>query len=275
MPNKVKKLDGSTRMLRPVTRKTRAKTKATVALIRAVAKKVVGDQLENKYETRLSQTSGYPRIYDCQITSNDIYPLMPAISQGVASNERTGDKIRPKKMRVDFTLTTNNADTSSLNAQVRLLVLTDKTIKNSLELPPIVGTQPGSPVGTELLQYGGVVAGYTALPSDDMARVNTERYSVIKDIHKELIKGAGTGPLPANSFIGTQTFVTGLSTHKFSVIIPTPAVLKYSQATDTFPTNFAPFFVLGYVQPDGNAGPSNLLQRVVLGYVVHFDYEDA
>lgn len=246
-----------------------------MALIRAVAKKVVDDRLEDKYETRLSQTNGYPRYYDSAITSNDIYPLLPAISQGTASNERVGDRIRPKNMRVDFTLTTNNADNSSLIAMCRLMVLTDKAIKNSLELPPITGTQNGSPVGTELLQYGGVLSGFTGIPSDEMARINRERYSVIKDIHKELIKAVGQGPLPSNSYIGGQTFVTGQSTYKFSVNIPTPATLKYSNPTDTFPSNFAPFFVLGYVQPDGNAGGSSLLQRVALGYVVHLDYEDA
>lgn len=245
------------------------------ALVRTVAKKVVAQSLEDKYETRLSQSTGYPRLYDSVITSNDIYALMPAISQGTASNERVGDRIRPKRMRVDFTLATNNAENSSLLVNARLFVLEDKSIKATLDLAPIAGTQPGSPIGTELLSYGGINQGYTGLPSDDMARVNRERYTVIKDVKRELIKAVGQGPIVSNSYIGGQTFVTGQSCYKFSVVIPTPAVLKYSNALDTFPSNFAPFFVLGYSQPDGNAAGSSLLQRVVLGYVCHLDFEDA
>jgi hypothetical protein len=62
---------------------------------------------------------------------------------------------------------------------------------------------------------------------------------------------------------------------KFSVKIPTPKVLKYSRNLDTYPSNFAPFLCLGYVQPDGNASPDNLLTRVACNFVTHLDYEDA
>jgi hypothetical protein len=244
--------------------------------VKAVAKKVVSDQLEDKYQTRLSQTSGYPRLYDASITG--VFPLLPSIAQGVESNNRVGDRIRPKRMRVDFVLTADSIQTSSLLVNCRLLILEDKAIKNSLDLLTIPGTQPGTPITTELLQYGTNLAGYTSTPTDDMARVNYERYTVIKDIHKEICKGDGQGPNVTNSFIGAQTFVSGQVCHKFSVTIPTPKVLKYSNALDLYPSNFAPFFVLGYVQPDGNIGntlPTQLTQRIALNFVTHFDYEDA
>lgn len=264
------------KQLRKLRRKAKkVGTKPALALVKAVAKKVVADSMEDKYEIRLSQTSGYPRLYDAPITNNDIYQLLPPIVQGTASNQRIGDKIRPKSMRVNFVLTTNNAETSSLIAQVRLLVLQDKSIKSVLALQPITGVQPGSPVGTELLQYGGTLQGFQGLPSDVMARVNRERYSVIKDVQREVIKGAGRGPISANAYTGDQVYVTGQTTHRFTVVVPTPAVLKYSNQTDQFPTNFAPFFVLGYAQPDGNAAGSSLLQRIVLNFETHFDFEDA
>lgn len=254
---------------------SKAAAKPTVALVRAVAKKVVAASLEDKYQTRLIQSTGFPRYFNTPITANDIYPLLPAISQGVDVNNRIGDKIRPKRMRVDFTITTNNDTDSSLDVNVRLLVLEDKSIKASAQLIPIATVQPGTPIDSQLLQYGSTVAGYTGIPTDDMARVNTERYTVIKDIRKELIKGMGQGPTPANSFLGTQAFISGQQTYKVSVVILTPAVLKYSQTLDTFPSNFAPFFVLGYVQPDGNAGLTSLTQRVAVNFVTHLDFEDA
>lgn len=248
-------------------------SKPTVALVRAVAKKVVAASLEDKYETRLMLSTGNPRYFDTPITA--VYPLLPAISQGVNSNERVGDKIRPKRMRVDFTITTVNDTDSSLDVLLRLLVLEDKSIKSTLDLLPIAGTQPGTPITTDLLQYGSQLAGYTGIPTDDMARVNTERYTVLKDIRRELIKGMGQGPTNANTYLGTQAFISGQQTYKVSVVIPTPAVLKYSKSLDTFPTNFAPFFAVGYVQPDGLAAPVSLTQRVAVNFITHLDYEDA
>lgn len=250
--------------------------KPTIALVKAVAKKVVRDNLEDKYQTRLNQSTGYPRLYDAGITA--VYPLMPVINQGTASNERVGDRIRPTRMRVDFTFTANWSIPSSLIANVRILVLNDKAIKSTPDLAQIPGTQPGTPITTELLQYASSLAGYTSTPTDDTARVNYERYSVIKDIHKEVIKGAGLGPVATNSFVGDQVFVSPNTTHKFSVVVPTPKILKYSNATDLYPSNFAPFFVLGYCDPNGNTGnvaENWLTQRIALNFITHFDYEDA
>lgn len=226
-------------------------------------------------------STGQPRYFDTPITA--VYPLLPAISQGVNSNERIGDKIRPKRMRVDFTITCVGESDSSLDVLVRLLVLEDKQIKGTLDLlpippspgPPPIGGQPGTPITTDLLQYGSQVQGYQGLLTDDMARVNTERYTVIKDIRRELIKGMGQSPTNANTYLGTQAFISGQQTYKVSVVVPTPAVLRYSQSLDTFPSNFAPFFVVGYVQPDGLAAPASLTQRIAVNFITHLDYEDA
>jgi len=251
--------------------------KPTVALVKAVAKKVVDAALEDKYVTQFIQTSGYPRYLNGEIlgTSADLFPLMPAISQGTDSNNRVGDRIRPKKMRVDFTMTCNGEVNSSWLLQTRLMVLQDKSIKDTLALLPSAGVQPGTPIGTELLNTGGGVVGFTGAPAGIMTRINRERYIVIKDVQKELINGSGLGPVLTNSWGGGQAYVSGAQCHKFSVVIPTPAVLKYSKALDIYPSNFAPFFVLGYVQPDGNAASASIPLRVAINYVVHLDYEDA
>nr|WPR18611.1 MAG: capsid protein [Chemarfal virus 231] len=57
--------------------------------------------------------------------------------------------------------------------------------------------------------------------------------------------------------------------------IPCPAKLLYSSVVDQWPSNFAPFFCLGYVQPDGNASPDTLITRVACSWVSHLDFEDA
>jgi len=244
--------------------------------VKAVAKKVVADALEDKYEVSIAQASGYPIYFNAAISnSQECYPLLPKIVQGVSEGQRIGDKIRPKKFRVDVVITANGSYTSSQLNQVRLFVLEDKSIRDLKNLQLIPLTQPGTPIATELLEAGSIVSGFTGYPSQVMIRVNRKRYTVFKDKVLEVLSGKGQTPQPGNTYVGDQTFVSGQQCWKLSFVVPTPAVLKYATALDAWPANFAPFLCLGYVQPDGNASPDNLLTRVACNWVAHLDYEDA
>lgn len=259
-----------------VPRKPRAKT-TTTALVKAVAKKVVADALEDKYVTATYLPSGFPGYFNASISgNNEIYFCLPNVSQGTGSNQRIGDTIRPKRLRVDFVLTANGSYNSSQLNQVRLFVLQDKAIRDIQKLrDTIVPPNIGTPISKELLDVGGSVSGWSGVPNDIMKRVNRQRYTVYKDKAFELIAGTGQTPQPGNGYNGTQTFVSPQQCWRCSVVIPTPAVLKYSNALDDFPTNFAPFFCVGYTQPDGNASPDNILTRLAVNWVVHMDFEDA
>ena len=248
---------------------------SAVSLVKAVAKKVVSDALEDKYVTTSIVGTGLPLYFNAAISStSEIYPLLPAIVQGTNANNRVGDKIRPKRLRVDFVITANGSYTSSQLNQVRVFILEDKSIRFTPALRDIALTQIGTPIATQLLDFGSNPGGFLGLPSHVMARANRQRYTVFADKVKEICSGSGITPQPP-AYTGTQVFVSGQQCVKFSVRIPTPKVLKYSQALDTWPSNFAPFMCLGYVQPDGNISPDNLLTRVACNWVAHLDYEDA
>lgn len=250
------------------------KPKSTKALIRAVAKKVVDDALEDKYQSGGSGPT--PKYYNAAISANsEIEPLLPPMQQGTNSGDRVGDKIKPKRLRVDVVVTTNGTYNSSQLNLVRLFFLQDKSIRNSVALKDIALTQVGTPIATQLLDSGGILSGFAGVPNQIMRRVNRQRYTIFKDKILELISGTGQTPNGPNGYNGTQTFVSGQQCYRFSVVIPTPAVLKYSQAADNYPSNFAPFLAVGYVQPDGNATPDNLLQRITVNWISHLDYEDA
>jgi len=244
------------------------------ALVTAVAKKVVSDALEDKYIT--AGAGSTPKYYNAGISSNsEIEVLMPAMQQGTNSGDRIGDKIRPKRLRVDVVVTTNGTLNSSQLNLVRIFFLEDKSIRNSVALKDIALTQIGTPIATQLLDSGGVLSGFTGVPNQIMRRVNRQRYTVFKDKVAELLAGTGQTPNASNGYNGSQVFVSGQQCFRFSVVIPTPAVLKYSQAADNYPSNFAPFMAVGYVQPDGNASPDNLISRITVNWVSHLDYEDA
>lgn len=248
--------------------------KMNLGLVKAVAKAVVADALEDKYLT--SGSGATPTYFNAAISSNsEIMPLLPAMQQGTNSGDRVGDKIKPKRFRVDVVVTTNGQLNSSQLNLVRLFFLQDKSIRNSVALKDIALTQVGTPIATQLLDSGGILSGFTGIPNQIMRRVNKQRYQIFKDKTLELISGTGQTPNASNGYNGTQVFVSGQQCHRFSVVIPTPAVLKYSQAADNFPSNFAPFLAVGYVQPDGNATPDNLIQRITVNWISHLDYEDA
>lgn len=269
--------------MNPKWKKPRAKkgkgAKKGTALIKAVAKQVVASALEDKYNISIAQSSGLPIYFNAGINTNlEVYPLLPKIVLGTDSFNRVGDKIRPKKFMVSVVITANGNYTSSQINQVRLFMLEDKSIRDTLALQQVLATQPGTPIGSQLLRtgdIGGGTSGFAGYPSQIMLRVNRERYTVFHDRVLECLSGQGQTPQSSNGYVGNQTFVSGEQCWKLTFTIPTPAVLKYSQTISPYPTNFAPFLCLGYVQPDGNALPDNLLTRVACNWVSHLDYEDA
>jgi len=244
--------------------------------VKAVAKKVVTDALEDKYNKEEIAFGGLPVYFNAAISSTaECFPLLPKIAQGTDSHQRVGDRIRPKKFTVDVVICANGSYNSSSLNQVRLFILQDKSIKFTPDIRSIVATQPGTPIATQLIDYGSSVGGFQGIPNQIMMRVNKRKYTVFHDKVVEVLSGNGQTPQAINGYNGSQVFVSGQQCYKLRFTVPTPAVLKYSQLLDVYPSNFAPFMCLGYVQPDGNASPDNLLTRVACSWVSHLDYEDA
>lgn len=244
------------------------KSKPVVSLVRAVAKKVVADALEDKYARAEIQPGGQPLLFNSPITAyTECYNMLPVITQGTDSMNRIGDKLRPKSLVVNLYITANGTLPTSMLQRVRLFVLEDKSIRNWANIS-------STPIGTALLDFGSFLGGFSGLPNCELIRVNKRRYKVIKDSTVTLSKGTGLTP-NVGGINGTQTFVSGQQYHKMTFKIPTPAVLHYSSPMDPYPTNFAPFMCLGYTQPDGDAAPDSGVFKVAVQFSSHLDYEDA
>lgn len=240
----------------------------SVKLVRAVAKKVVADQLEDKYARAEPQPGGQPVSFNSGVSSpSDCYALMPTVTGGDKSNERIGDKIRPKALVVQGYITANGDYQTSMLNSVRLWMLEDKGIRNWQNSGSLT-------VGQDLLDQGGQKVGYTGLPNQETIRTNKDRYKVFHDKVYTMAKGTG---MTANvgGINGTQTFVSTQQYIKFRVRIPTPAVLHYNDIASLYPTNFAPFICLGYSQPDFDAQPDSGVLKVNMTYSAHLDYEDS
>lgn len=261
---------GGSRRKNPMVRKRLSKP--TVSLVRAVAKRVVSDALEDKYARTDINPGGQPLLINSTISSlvTDVFPILPFVVQGTDSFQRIGDKITPKSLVLKLYVVANGAVTSSFLNRVRVFILEDRTLKNYNDLLA-VGT--GSPIGSQLLDAGNALQGYGGIPHDNYIRVNRRRYKTIKDVGFTLMKGAGT---TAQSAVpGTQTSMIGSQYHQMTFRIPTPKRLLYVNPSDTYPSNFAPFFCMGWTHPDNGATASDTPLKVLAYYNVEMDYEDA
>jgi len=247
--------------------------KPTVALVKSVAKKIVADAQEDKYDTKLLRPSGVPVNKAGDITASDVELLLPPITQGSNTNQRVGDKLKVKKMRVDVILTTSPNFGEAFLSTVRFMILEDKSNKDNVQIPTV--TAPI--VANSLLENGSGQQGFTGRNMDLMYRINTRRFKVHCDKKLTLGKASEHRLAPG---VGTPWQISQISpgTYKFSVKIRTPKTLIYQSATSTSPTNFAPFMVVGYAFNESNhaSDPAELTnQRIVYNTLTHLDYEDA
>jgi len=275
-------------------KKTATKPKVSSTLALAV-KSIISKELENKYVTSFPGRANavYPGVAWAgagsgilqipQIRNNgtvtNIVPLMPPIQQGLADFNRVGDKIRPINMTVHFDVSMFTKNINSNYLLVRLLCLSDKSIKDTEALNfNTVVPQTGTPVDTQLFDYGnGTNGAFNGVPYDVNWRINRKRYTVHHDRVFKLLKGYGNNPQSTNPvpYAGAITDQNPLSTQRLTFKIRCPQELKYQSATSQFPTNFAPFWCLGFIQPDGDGTTGYLDNQVLVNYTTHFDYEDA
>lgn len=241
-----------------------------------MVKKIVTGMNEKKF-VAIAPTVSNPGTavpFTQAITLGQCYPLLPVTAQGTAAENRIGDRLRPKSLVVHFTVSVNPAGStlaSSNDMLARLLILEDRSLKGLIYLG-------NTPITTELLDPGnGTFTGFTGLPNDVNQRINNNRYKVIRD--KSIRVSNGNGQLPGaynvTPYVGTQTFIAPGQIHQFSIRIKCPKVLKYETEAATWPSNFAPFFCMGYVTPQHDGVETVLDNRVLCNWVSQFDFTDS
>jgi len=245
--------------------------------VKKAIKKLVTGMNEKKYValTPNAAVPGTALSFTQAITSSAVcYPLLPPISQGLTAESRIGDRIRPTALRVHFTISVSPAGStlsSSNDMLARLFILEDRSLKGLNYLNQ-------TPIATELLDVGnGSFSGFTGLPNEVNYRLNSNRYKRIKD--KTMRVSNGNGQLPGSynvvPYVGTQTCIAPGQIHQFTVRIPCPKVLKYETEAAVWPSNFAPFFCLGYITPQHDGVDAVLDNRVFVNYTSQFDFTDS
>lgn len=254
-------------------KKAQAPAKSMKKMVRAVAKQVVHQQLEDKYTSRNLQPAGVPLSKAGDIIASDLQPLLPSITTGTDSWQRIGEKVRPKRMRVDVIVTSNPTLLPAFLATCRFMILEDRANKYDADLPAIT-----APRLTQLLDIGSNQFAFTGRNQNINERINTRLFKVHCDKKFVISKGYGDRLATLTSTGNAVSALNAPMTIKFSVYVPTPAVLHYAQPGISHPQNFAPFAVLGYAFNESNyaADPTEVTNlRIQYQILTHLDYEDA
>lgn len=214
--------------------------------------------------------------------SPDTFPLFPPISPGNKSHQRVGQKLRPKSMVVSgyvwlnpslSTQGTDGLNTTGVN--VRLIFCTVKAKRSyvALEQEDTTTNADGyTTAATNLLTANGVEAQFDGTLQRAMAfKINHKRITThsVKYLHLH----RDFSPSVSVPTAGGQL---AASKRAFSVRIPLPKSINYSNDQIITPANFAPILMAGYNFDSGaptagqplGAGP-------LLTYSTNFIYEDA
>nr|WAE43150.1 MAG: capsid protein [Cressdnaviricota sp.] len=248
-----------------------AKVSAPVqtAIVRAVRRANPQEvKFASSWNSQMAINERYGTLFNSGIGANN-NQLLPEIPQGVDVGQRTGDRINPKRLVVDFWVTAANL-ANNLDFVARLLVLQSRKVKDPLAV--------GALNMAALLDYGQGQKGFEGYTSDLSMPINKEEFTVISDRLITMDKTYGFNPAATNSYSSSAQGQSQGLIHHYRVIVKCPKVLHYNGSTTLFPDGFAPFFNCGYAQPSRANGldtPDTVVTALSVQWSSTLYYTDA
>lgn len=201
---------------------------------------------------------------DCRPLIGQIGPIDSAA--GNNDQQRLGDKIRPKSLRVRGILALNpDTQTSTQTLFVRVMLLAQKDIKvgssitgGNVDTAHLLSPDYNTTPGADQIQYTGTTA-------NTFQPINTDKFRVYYDkVFKLCPATNATVQNDMNVIRWSHTF------KKDSL----PASLTYDAGNGDWANNFAPFLAIGYAYGDGTS-PDVVLTKVKSHCDAYLTFEDA
>lgn len=222
---------------------------------RAGIAKVVKKVLRSHEETKHVGANVVDAAFNSSISAaSECYPVIPAVTEGTAGYQRSGDEIRPKYLIVKGHLQYDHAFQGNFAppSTVRVMILTQKNIK--------AATDVGSRADVSHLLRDNIATdtarAYTGSMFDNLAPINKDLFNVLMDRKFKMLPQLYTG-LGNSSDTNTKTLSGTQRTYYFTKKIKCPAKLYYDDGNANVANNFAPFICMGGVTDDGS-GPFSL-----------------
>lgn len=175
------------------------------------------------------------------------YPAIPKLGEGTGDYQRVGGKIHPTSVAVSLKVFFNpqNVDANSIYGVI--YYGTSKMVKSWNNAAPIGNAA--------ILDQGD---GTNTTFSGDIFKLNhpVDRKGFnIKRIVFRMAKTPGiqNNDISGNTVVGgNYSTANGMECRKFLLNIQHPKTLMYEDNTDGWPSNFAPFYAVGFCHADGS-----------------------
>jgi len=209
---------------------------------------VVGFVLNQLAPTLLTPPQVGTNFHPYINSTSQIFSAIPQISQGIDSFQRIGDKLSPTRGRVDMTFVVDNTpDAYAYDLTVHVWMLTAVSVKALDDF--------GSIPITELLDGGqGTMTYFSGSQVSEQLVVNRNQFHVLHHKKFRLAKVDGVIGPQGSPRGGAVTSGIGFQTnmHRLSLNVPVVKTLKYDSNSAVYPTNYAPFIVVGYSTNDSS-----------------------
>jgi len=178
-------------------------------------------------------------------TVNEIYACLPEVPVGASTTSftRQGDRISPIRCYIDLNIVATSANAiGAVDKMVHVFVLTSKSVKS-------LDNYTAIPI-TELLDIGNGTNGpFNGASMSQTLPVNSKEFNVLHHKSFRMTKGMGL----ANTSIQTSAVITPSSSfRRVRLNVKLPKTLVYGNDSTSYPTNSAPFLVIGYTSCDQN-----------------------
>lgn len=242
----------------------KAQVKALVAA--PAEKKYVGESL---YQMTGATIPGAWIGFSSAITGpGEIYAAIPRTAQGLDDANRIGNTICPKSIKIKLDICCKAfGDNAARDRMVHVFLLTAKSVKS-------LDNYTAIPI-TQLLNRGdGTNVAFDGTQFTAQYPVNTSEFTILKHKTMRMVQGYGIANSLTASSVGTTDGVISPS-HQYARVtlnVKCPKKFTYDRASQRFPTNYAPFLVIGFTHNNSNGtAPNDFVQ--VLGQT-HMVYTD-
>lgn len=256
---------GSRKTKTPKTKAPKKDAKVPLAVKNYVKKQNAKDE-----ETKMASTEYSLSSFNSSISSSpDVIECLPNVSQGVAQNQRVGNKIKPVRLVIRgyiIYLTDQRTDARLIGA--RLLCYQDKQIR----------CYTNTQLNYNLLNLGGTSNNYTGTAMNFITPHNNDNFKFYSDKKFKILKPFGLSNLAVPGSTVSLTEVNNTLMHPFIITLTEkdlPASLQYDVAESTVhPVNFAPKISLGYSDLL-NFAPDSITLQIAMQFCATLYYKDA
>jgi len=199
----------------------------------------------------------------------DAKPAVPLLTLGPGDYQRIGSKIQPVSLAVSVKVVFNAFDLSC-NALMGVIYYgTDKANKTF---------QGGNfPLQTtNILDNGdGTNKQWTGLLSDLNIPTDKHLFNLKRKVFRLAKTEGNLNTDVGGAAAGGYSTSNGLSEYSTVLRFKPPKTLLYNNDTDTYPSNYGPFYYIGFCHADGSALTAQDTKLVYASTRVHMYYKDS